>query len=215
MILKLLCAALFAIAMPMSSAYHGNVESTAFPAGIGSTGAWTPASMAWSVTQNVDGFWNYDYTLTVHKHDVSHIIIETSESFMESDLLNPEGAFTSLSIGWHYPGPGNPSMPDSIYGIKFDGTRGTSFHLSFDSWRTPVWGDFYAKDGKAQGVTNTVWNAGFTSADVDPSAPAAEGSFDYHILVPNTTAVPEPSSIIGLGTPLLALLLRRIKRKDI
>ena len=86
--------------------------------------------------------------------------------------------------------------------------------ISFDSWRSPVWGDFYAKCGSGPLGDNTAWNTGFTSPDTDPSAPPANGSVDYHILVPNsyeTQAIPEPGTLalLGLGLAGIALWKRR------
>ncbi|MHB1191090.1 MAG: PEP-CTERM sorting domain-containing protein, partial [Armatimonadota bacterium] len=93
-----------------------------------------------------------------------------------------------------------------------DETSGTVLALNFRSDRAPVWGDFYAKDGKTDGVYNTLYNSGF--ADDDPIAPATNGSLDGHLLRPDTTSdpVPEPGTLVGfitLGGSLLAMRRRR------
>jgi hypothetical protein len=47
-------------------------------------------------------------------------------------------------------------------------------------------------------LDNYAYNRGFTTADVDPGAPPASGTVDYHILCPATHA-PEPGTIVYLA----------------
>ena len=79
--------------------------------------------------------------------------------------------------------------------------------IAFDSWRDPVWGDFYAKCGGSP--ANEAWNMGFGSPDSDPMLAPINGSIDNHILVPDTHS-PEPSSFLILAVG--AIMLRRRKR---
>jgi hypothetical protein len=176
---------------------------------------WTPATISWVVSQNQNQSWNYAYEFQVYRADVSHFILEVSEGFGSNDLFNVATSWANpvLQIGWHDPGSGNPSMPTSIYGIKFDDTVGTTVAFSFDSWRVPVWGDFYAKCGATGGTQNAAWNAGF--AAVDPTLGPYSGSEAFHILVPDTEVIPEiPSSMLaGLGAPFafsVAMIRRRL-----
>jgi hypothetical protein len=144
------------------------------------------------------------------------LIIETSGDFQMTDIIEGsyqvlQGSVGSVSVGeFRYGGEDNYGMPENLYGIKFDSTAGLTLQISFDSFRSPVWGDFYAKDGKTQGESNTAHNEGFTALDTDPTVAASSGSVDYHILRPDTV-VPEPSSFAGLGGLLLGSLplLRR------
>jgi hypothetical protein len=133
----------------------------------------------------------------VYGADVSHFILETSETFTEDNIFNLSSPGTGVEVGAFSSGGGNPSMPTNVYGIKFDSTAGTNVTISFDSDRDPVWGDFYAKCGATGGTQNTVWNEGFAS--VDPVSPVQNGTIDNHILVPNTVPEPMTVALLGLG----------------
>ena len=111
--------------------------------------------------------------------------METSDPLPEGDIWDIEGNYGEAFVAeWFYPGSGKPSMPDDLYGVKFDDTSATTFSLEFTSNFLPVWGDFYAKDGQAGGeCLNQFWNAGFSLAD--PLLPPSDGSLYGPILRPD------------------------------
>ena len=200
-----------------ASAYYGMLMSSDF--GIVGGGNWInpgPTYIEWTVTQNADNTWHYDYNFGHPAGETSHWIIETSGGLTANDFMNLSGDFGQIDVGQHTAGPGNPDMPDDIYGIKFDETDGLVTHVEWDINRDPMWGDFYAKNGDAGGSgTNLAWNAGFTAGDTDPDAPPMNGSLDFHLLVPDTSTppppVPEPSTLLLLGSGLMgaALVIRK------
>jgi hypothetical protein len=175
-----------------------------------------PSTVSWTVTKNANDTWHYDYTLIVPIGEPSHIIIEASHpEFTAADLLNPSDPWGTIDVGWQqYSGnkPPNPGMPASIYGIKFEaGTWGLTARVQFDSPRTPVWGDFYAKDGRVEGIWNAVWNHGFS--DPDPQLPASSGSINHHILRPDAI-VPEPSAMFAFATGLVGVAGYLVRRRQ-
>jgi hypothetical protein len=180
-------------------------------AGIAATAAWATggASLSWNIVA-VTGGYQYSYVWTGSVKDLSHIILEVSSNTIASDFwgytTNPESGdpktYTATSDG-----KSNPNLPGPIYGLKFEPcSDSTSFSFSFISDRAPMWGNFYAKDGKDQNGTIdvTAWNTGFLQTGQS-----------YYAAVPDThTVVPIPPAIWLMGTGLLSLIgIRRRFRK--
>lgn len=202
-LLVLACAPLFAEA---SITYTGSLSST--DAVIDGVGAWVttatvPATISWTISENTNGTWHYDYAFSAYKYGVSHLIIETSPTFTMQNVTNAHGPFDDLLVKTNTPQMGSPSMPGNLYGLRFDSMNGTTVDVSFDSDRAPTWGDFYAKGGQCG-----AWNESFIQTD--PTQPAANGSVGNKILVPGTVStVPEPATLLLLTMGGIALLARR------
>jgi len=187
----------------VASAYTGTMSVGAGLLGSGNWFVNGPTSITWNVNQNTDNSWNYSYDFSHPVSATSHFIIEVSDSFTRNDIFGEWGDFSCIEIGDHAVQSGNPNMPETIYGIKFDESNLENSHFEFNSFRVPVWGDFFAKGGNAGGHgVNTAWNAGFTLNDFDPIAPPADHPYMNHLLVPDTQSapqIPEPTTLALLG----------------
>lgn len=175
-------------------------------------------TFSWSVEDNSDGTYTYTYRLQVptDSKEISHVIMEVSPSFTSDDVLAVLQGTLDGSQPDDYPKASDVGMPSPFRGVKFeDGAGGTDYDwtMSFTSGRVPVWGDFYAVDGKKPGQETAIWNEGFGDPDSDPLAPLANGSLDYHILVPDTTTVTIPApgalTLAGIAVCLLTFVRRR------
>lgn len=157
------------------------------------------STISWKI-EDMGSHWHYWYGMAVYQKDISHMIIEVSNTFSEKDLFNLDMQyFEKYEIGNYCENNGNPGMPGEMKGLKFDEvSSGTSFIVEFDSLREPVWGDFYAKNGVSGDMINALWNSGF--ATPDPTCPIHNGPEQGHILVPDTIPEPITALILGLGS---------------
>jgi hypothetical protein len=204
--------------------YSGSLTSA--DGGLVGTGGWVanpakPVTFDWVVSEDSDESWHYHYVFdsTGLQGTLGHLVLETSLNLTPDDILNATPKFENDGPKWQTRKNGNPSIPEPVFGIKFEQVSGTLVVIDFDSAHVPVWGDFYAKGGS---VSGNLWNAGFTSSDTDPSDPLKNGSVGNHVLVPDTMTfdsqsiirpvVPVPGAfVLGMiGTSLIIRLRKRL-----
>jgi hypothetical protein len=191
--------------------YYDSNPST----GINATGSWANAatSLSWEVTNEGD-YYHYEYIFTVPAKDISHLILQVSENFESDNMWNlSNGVSTEEPTDYDSTsnGKSNPGMPGTIYGIKFEpSSDSTTLIWSFDSDREPMWGDFYAKDGKDE-LLPALWGGIFGKIDVYAYSSHMDGGTGY-IAVPDTNVVPVPSAIfLGIfGLSFAGVKLRKI-----
>jgi hypothetical protein len=188
-------------------------RSTPDTSGIVAADGWTDANggfkISWTIVDPQDslsGYWEYSYTIseangnTPTNPGLSHWNLEVSPVItsdnVDSYIFHTNQAFEGPKT-WSG-GVGNTvDQPGPIYGIKVPpgGTTLTNYTFSFWSTQNPVWGDFFAADGKHSGIWATAWNSSFGS---DPIGSTTD--FTPWIPVPDTesTRIPEPSSLLLL-----------------
>ncbi len=164
--------------------------------------------LSWDIVDLGDGLWDYTYTWHTDHKALSHIILELTDGAILCDFSDWSGGTPAAGDFTTYspsdPGNSNPNLPGAVYGVKIPGGGGecTEYTFSFTTWHQPVWGDFYAKDGKSSGIETLAYNAGFLLEDANDG---------FHIARPDGRVVPDGTlTVLLLGGALISIdMLRR------
>ena len=211
--------------------------------GIEATGGWSdwhpseePVSgglrLDWVIAPGAVSGWDYSYTFTdlgdtPPDPEVSHWILQVSDFMTSEDyeqyFIWDEGGPGVFGVweadpdspGASSPGDNNgnpnlPGYPDPLHGLKFELT---DTPYSFWSSQQPVWGSFYAKDGKQDGFVTTAWNPGLEGpgSGYDLTLPI------NWIPTPDTDGIiiPEPHvTVFALMALIAGAVARRRRRKE-
>jgi hypothetical protein len=215
-IVALLLSGTGAFALPTLSGSITYDTGIYAPSGTDWASSGNKATLSWYITYfESTKTWNYMYTWSGYRKALSHIILEVTPGAVASDFMfSPNELVTMGGIDTYSAtsqGNSNPGMPGPMYGMKLEPTYSTTLiTFGFDTWRPPVWGDFYAKDGNSGPVY--AYNTGFLNDD--PTSNAGDGR---HIVVPDgagASPTPEPGTmlLLGLGLIGIAIVLREMKR---
>ena len=192
--------------MPQASwadLYSGSLNAGA-DGGLVGTEPWNAAStvLSWGITyeQQADNKWiyTYKYTFSVPEKDISHVIIQVSDSFTKENVLEGTTEYWALGTYSSTDGNSNPGMLGSYLGLKWNteevlgkDAKATNFTWIIVTNRAPMLGSFYAKDGQAGGQSGG-WVYAFATGNVP---------------VPDTaTTAPLPPSALLLGSGIIGLL---------
>lgn len=171
--------------------------------GLTSTGNWGSFVINWNITQSA-GLWTYKYTLIPgSKPGLSHWILEVTETSFSLDAPTTI-EYSPIEGPENWSTNGNPGLPTSFFGIKFDEIDDDyavdgKYSFTITTANAPVWGVFYAKGGR----NSAAWSNALNFADYKTNIDLNDINF---IVRPNGAPVPVPGALLLLGSGLVAVL---------
>jgi hypothetical protein len=189
---------------PTGVAWDSQVTALVYQVSLDNKGDANPANDTWL----------YQYTFEVPVKAISHVLIETSPgiTLLAGTTVSGREGPTTFSARKN----SNPGMPGPLFGLKFNTTLDPLIYSwQIETDRAPMWGDFYAKDGKTGGAEVYAYNINFgLAAPIYVQGVSADG----FALVPDTVtggpAVPVPAALWLFGPALGALTAARRRRAE-
>ena len=186
----------------------------AFGAPTGNTWSQSNFTIAWTVTNEgtpmLNGYpsWQYSYALTTESTKAfSNVLISVSTGFSLEDFQAVTGGMPGWAPSEHFPKT-MPTSPAASQWLKFSKPANFSNDLytvdiSFYSTRVPVWGSFFADDGKTKidgtNYENFAYNREF--CEKFEGVGLAAGTFAGYIIRPDGVSsippVPEPLTMVS------------------
>jgi hypothetical protein len=184
----------------------------------------------WTITyDNVTELWTYTYEVSSASDglskNLSSFIVAVSDGALTGEFTDLRDNMVGVDT-WGDDGVSDVEIPGgTMYGLKF----GPGDTFSFTTARSPVWGNFYAQDGKDKQDDGTLivvraYNDEWDLYNGDAFPAGSSGNIDPYfgkILVPDSdelippTNIPEPGlSVLALGAFLAGVFARRRKGKD-
>jgi hypothetical protein len=161
---------------------------------------WDDVVLSWTITNNGDGTFHYSYTLEdFDRPGVSHVTLDVSDDAIDDETPAP-GLVTDAELN------GNSIAAFLEFGdkegitgaVKFDIGDDGDLTYTFNSNRSPVWGDIAIKGGQ-----NLMTNTGFSNHSLEDSG--------HFVARPNGYA-PEPNSFT-LFAAMAVFVPRLLKRR--
>lgn len=176
-------------------------------------------SLTWNITRTGDLF-NYSYTFSEAPNGflVTTFVFQTGSSAVSSNFSSPSIPIAGVAtINKDNGGtPVHPGLPANIYGIVLNRVAApinkNFFTFSFTSPLAPMWGNVYAENVSGCiptgcSTNNYTYNKNFLVAPVAGSA-----SYAGWVPVPSNMIVPEPSTVILLGTAITAIFYSKRRK---
>jgi hypothetical protein len=178
-------------------------------------GDWSDAEISWTITDNLNGTYNYLYTFeNFNSPVISHVTLDlTDAAILGGTAGDNPGLVSDFRINGVLISDTKLEFGDKdgiIGAVKFDENDPETIEdlvtYSFNSNRQPVWGHIFIKGGSGSTMTNT----GFGDQSLSDAG--------HYIARPDgvlAAIAPEPSSLtlVGLGMATAMAMARRARSR--